>query len=176
MPNFRFSIRAVLIAVGFVAVNVATLRSLQVPSLTAQFLVAIASLLPTLNLLALDLIGVVRRLARVGECRPFSVGLQFVGWPTALAVVVASFVGVDPDGNPQDWLRSYLELAFTPFDHAVRVLGMEGWLTSRPVSAMAEVLVVMVAMGIPPLFLPLLGGLASRRLGLVIARRPIRPT
>jgi hypothetical protein len=165
----RFTLLGMMGLVGLIAVNTAVLRWLFLldPATPAIFM-GMAVVAP-LNLLFIGLVRMSRQLARSGECGPFSVGFQALGWPATLGFALSSLAALD--GN-RGWLGQYVELVAAPLRSTIEASGSAAWFEAHPVLAIAfEVLFFVMLLGGPWLILPVIGGLVFRKLGITLVRR-----
>jgi hypothetical protein len=158
-----------MVTVVLVAANIAAIRSLLRLETVPATYVGSAILLP-LNFLSIGLVRMGRQLVRSGECGPFSVGFQALGWPATLTFALACLAVLGGNGG---WLGKYVEIAAVPFQSMLDASGGRTWFQAHPESAVAiEVLFLLIVLGGPLLIIPLLGGLVFRRFGITLIRRP----
>jgi hypothetical protein len=167
----QFTLLKMMVTVGLVAANIAALRwLLRLEAVPAY--VGSAILLP-LNFLSIGLVSMGRQLARSGECGPFSVGFQALGWPATLTLALACVAVLGGNGG---WLSKYVEIAAVPLQSMLDASGGRTWFQAHPESGLAiEVLSLLIVLGGPLLIMPLLGGLVFRRFGITLIRRPRCP-
>ena len=158
-----------MIAVGVVAANIAAMRSLLRVEPVPAIYVGWVILLP-LDVLSIGLVSMARQLVRTGECGPFSVGFQALGWPATLTLAVACMAALGGDGG---WLGRYVEIAAVPLTSMLDASGGRAWFQANPEAGIAvEALFLLIVLGGPLLIMPLLGGLVFRRFGITLIRRP----
>jgi hypothetical protein len=161
----RFTLLGMMVAVGVVAANIAAIRLL----LRLESVPAMAILLP-LDVLSIGLVIMGRQLVRSGECGPFSVGFQALGWPATLSFAVACVAALRGDGG---WLARYVKIAAVPLTSMLDASGGRAWFQANPEAGMAvEALFILIVLGGPLLIMPILGGLVFRRFGITLIRRP----
>ena len=158
-----------MVAVGVVAANIAAIRLLFRLETVPAIYVGWAILLPV-DVLSIGLVSMGRQLVRSGECGPFSVGFQALGWPATLTLAVACMAALGGDGG---WLARYVEIAVIPLQSMLDASGGRAWFQAHPESGLAvEALFLLIVLGGPLLVMPLIGGLVFRRFGITVIRRP----
>jgi hypothetical protein len=161
----RFTLLGMMVAVGVVAANIAAIRLL----FRLESVPAMAILFP-LDVLSIGLVIMGRQLVRSGECGPFSVGFQALGWPATLTLAVACIAALVGDGG---WLGRYVEIAAVRLTLMLDSSGGRAWFQEHPEAGIAvEALFLLIVLGGPLLIMPLLGGLVFRRFGITLIRRP----
>jgi hypothetical protein len=164
----RFTLLGMMVTVGLVAANFAAILWLLRLRNDPAVYVVMAILLP-LNILSIGLASMGRQLVRSGECGPFSVGFQALGWPATLTLAVACTAALRGDGG---WLGKYIEIAAIPLQSMLDASGGRAWFQAHPESGIAvEVLFLLIVLGGPLLIMPLIGGLVFRRFGITVIRR-----
>jgi hypothetical protein len=165
----RFTLLGMMVTVGVVAANIAAIRLLLRLANAPAIYVGWAILLPV-DVLSIGLVSMGRHLVRSGECGPFSVGFQALGWPATLTLAVACMAALGGDGG---WLGRYIEIAAIPLQSMLDASGGRAWFQAHPESGMAvEALFLLIVLGGPLLIMPLIGGLVFRRFGITLIRRP----
>ena len=167
MTRPRFTLLGMMVAVGVVAANIAAIRLLLRLETVPAIYVGWAILLPV-DVLSIGLVSMGRQLVRSGECGPFSVGFQALGWPATLTLAVACMAALGGG-----WLARYVEIAAVPLISMLDSSGGRAWFQAHPESGIAvEALFLLIVLGGPLLIMPLLGGLVFRRFGITLIRRP----
>ena len=171
MAWHRFTLFGMMVTVGLIAANFALIRwSLRLETVPATY-VGLAILLP-LNILSIGLVRMGRQLVRSGECGPFSVGFQALGWPATLTGALAYLAVL---GGNAGWLGKYVEIAAVPLQSMLDASGSRAWFQAHPeLGITIEALFLLIVLGGPLSIMPLLGGLVFQRFGITLVRRPSR--